>query len=141
MTVEISVIVLTVWKGVTHWRIRGSRLMNVLYRDGIVFFVGLLLMSLANFTMYLSSHTGFAKVSLSELQRVLHAILTARIILHLRAAAAGDPLNPTLPSTVQDNVVTLADLDFQGTLSTFKAATDSVDSQGGSSRWTGSMSS
>jgi len=85
MVVEFSVLVLTFWKGVSQWSLRKtSPLITVLYRDGVVFFFCLFAVSIANFLLYAISPSPTYEFLLPELQRILHSVLTARIILHIR---------------------------------------------------------
>jgi len=85
MVVEFAVLVLTFWKGVSQWKLRkNSPLITVLYRDGVIFFFCLFAISIANFFFYALSPTPVLLFLLPELQRILHSVLTARIILHLR---------------------------------------------------------
>ncbi|KLO07260.1 hypothetical protein SCHPADRAFT_909649 [Schizopora paradoxa] len=129
MSIELCVISLTIWKGVSHWKVRGSHLLKVLYRDGIVFFIGLFIMSCANAVMYISSNKQLRGVSLSELQRVLHAVLTSRIILHLRQASVdgvwGQPTTSNGMGNVDPSSAANADGDvlFQDTVMSWGSMT------------------
>jgi len=89
MVVELTIVSLTVWKGIQQWRVRGtSTLLSTLYRDGALFFASLFAISMANFLLYVTTPSELAMLEflLPEIQRTLHSVLTARIILHLRDA-------------------------------------------------------
>jgi len=84
MVVEFAVLVLTFWKGVSQWKMRkNSPLIAVLYRDGVVFFFCLFAISISNFLLAILSSPIY-EFLLPEVQRILHSVLTSRIILHLR---------------------------------------------------------
>jgi len=87
MTVELCIIILTLWRGIAEWRSIQSPLIGTLYRDGVTFFVCLFAISFSNFLIYVISQSLLLELLLPELQRIMHSVLTARIILHLRAAA------------------------------------------------------
>jgi len=88
MTVELCIIILTLWRGIAEWRSIQSPLIGTLYRDGVTFFVCLFAISFTNFLLYVVTQTLLLELLLPEFQRVMHSVLTARIVLHLRAAAA-----------------------------------------------------
>ncbi|KAF8476521.1 hypothetical protein JB92DRAFT_3050245 [Gautieria morchelliformis] len=71
---ETVILVLTLVQGVQHYRHTTSSLVSTLYADGILYYVYLLMLSIANVVM----------------QRVFHAILPGRILLHLKMAAVTD---------------------------------------------------
>jgi len=88
MSVELVVIILTVLKGVKQWKLRkGSALVTVLYRDGAMYFICLFVISMANFVMYLKPPSPLLSFVLPEQQRIMHSVLTSRIIINLREAA------------------------------------------------------
>ncbi|KAF8496292.1 hypothetical protein JB92DRAFT_3126175 [Gautieria morchelliformis] len=88
---ETVILVLTLIKGVQHYRHTTSSLVSTLYADGILYYVYLLMLSIAN--VLVIAPLAFKKTSgatLVLMQRVFHAILPGRILLHLRMAAIRD---------------------------------------------------
>lgn len=86
---EILVLVLTVARmiqdSLSEQRTCRSRLVHVLYRDGIMFFTQILLLSTGNIVVSMvASLTSTGKISLIVLQLVIHSILSDRILFNLR---------------------------------------------------------
>ncbi|KLO19408.1 hypothetical protein SCHPADRAFT_935463 [Schizopora paradoxa] len=88
MIIEMCIIGLTLWRGISEWRSVNSPLIGTLYRDGVTFFLCLFAISFTNFILYVVTQSLLLELLLPEFQRVMHSVLTARIVLHLRAAAA-----------------------------------------------------
>ncbi|EJD38829.1 hypothetical protein AURDEDRAFT_172149 [Auricularia subglabra TFB-10046 SS5] len=88
---EFVIVVMTVLKGIEHFA--------SLYRDGIMYYIFLLSVSLANMIFITSAPDEYI-VLLSELQRAFHAILSCRIILNLRAAHATSQITSAGTETV-----------------------------------------
>ncbi|KIJ22641.1 hypothetical protein M422DRAFT_276896 [Sphaerobolus stellatus SS14] len=86
MIFETLVLGLTLLKGVKHFRGTNSTLVSVLYRDGILNYIYLCILSIINVTVLLTAPHGYSTF-LTALQRTLHSILSARILLHLREVA------------------------------------------------------
>ncbi|KAI5117597.1 hypothetical protein M0805_004048 [Coniferiporia weirii] len=88
MAFEFVVMLLTFWKGFEQWRgpARRSTLLETFYRDGALYFFSLFAFSTANFVIWYRLHpiNGNYYVFLVEPQRVLHSVVTARMILNLR---------------------------------------------------------
>ncbi|EJD38839.1 hypothetical protein AURDEDRAFT_172159 [Auricularia subglabra TFB-10046 SS5] len=84
---ELGVVIMTLIKGIEHFKHGSSNLLSSLYRDGILYFIFLFAMSLANVVFLYTSPQEYL-VLLGEMQRAFHAILACRIILHLRSATA-----------------------------------------------------
>ncbi|KAF8482231.1 hypothetical protein JB92DRAFT_3036746 [Gautieria morchelliformis] len=87
-TVILGLTIYKVWQILQTMRNHASSLVVTLYRDGVVYYIYLITVSLANIL-------ALAKLpppqpTLILMQRVLHAILTARILLNLREAANKD---------------------------------------------------
>ncbi|EJD38837.1 hypothetical protein AURDEDRAFT_172157 [Auricularia subglabra TFB-10046 SS5] len=83
---EFVIVLMTVVKGVEHFRKGSSNLISSLYRDGILYFIYLFSISLTNLVFVYATPAEYI-VLLAQLQRAFHAILSCRIILHLRSAA------------------------------------------------------
>jgi len=87
MSFETVILTLTLIKGLEHFRRAGSPLVTVLYRDGILNYVYLFILSVINLVVITSAPHGFTTL-LTAMQRVAHSILSGRILLHLRQAAS-----------------------------------------------------
>lgn len=85
-TFETLILILTIVKLFTHTRWSHSSVIKVLYRDGITNYVYLFILSLCNMAVLLGAPHGYSTL-LSALQRVLHAVLSGRVLLHLREAS------------------------------------------------------
>ncbi|KAA1476598.1 hypothetical protein DENSPDRAFT_843602 [Dentipellis sp. KUC8613] len=83
---ESIVIGLFLVKGMKHLQRRTSPLMFQVYRDGLLAFFFLLVSSVANVVVLASGPVGYTTL-LTLLQRVIHVILTARIVLNIRRNA------------------------------------------------------
>ncbi|EKM50592.1 uncharacterized protein PHACADRAFT_263959 [Phanerochaete carnosa HHB-10118-sp] len=86
MVFETVVLGLTVFKMVHTSRRSTSPLVRSLYRDGIFFYLYLFAISLVNVVVLLTTPREFANL-LSSLQRSLHSMLSARLLLNLREAS------------------------------------------------------
>jgi len=86
MTFETIVLALTLVKGWQHFRGQSTTLVSVLYRDGILNYIYLCLLSIINVVVLLTAPHGYSTL-LTATQRALHSILSGRILLHLREAA------------------------------------------------------
>jgi len=83
MGFETVILALTLIKAVGHFRQANSTLVLVLFRDGIMNYIYLFILSVINVIVLLTAHHGYSTL-LTALQRVMHSILSARILLHLR---------------------------------------------------------
>lgn len=90
---EFLVVVLTAYRGIKS--LRGSRapLVQTLYRDGIFFFVCLLVLSTANIVVLIVAPLEYLDL-LDTLTRCLHSIICCRVLLNLRVAAREGPRRP-----------------------------------------------
>jgi len=90
---ETVILFLTVYKVILRkmetGSVSGSTLFQTIYRDGIVFFAYLFLTSLADVIVLNVAEDSIALICTS-IYRSLHAILSGRIILNIRAAAFRD---------------------------------------------------
>lgn len=85
---EFVVLVMTFWKGVEQWRQCKSPVISTLYRDSILIFVCLFAISTTNLMLFLLANVSVFYDLLALSQRIIHAILSARVVLHLRIAAS-----------------------------------------------------
>ncbi|KLO08322.1 hypothetical protein SCHPADRAFT_1001026 [Schizopora paradoxa] len=82
-----DILLLTLIKARMQWTKHATPIMHTLYRDGILYCVILLLVSLANVILMRSVNDAPYFYMLTEPLRVLHAVFTTRIILNVRMAA------------------------------------------------------
>jgi len=84
VTMELTILVLTAWKCFRFWKENATgSLIVTFYRDGVLYFVCLFAVSSANVVVFIVGDPEQQGILL-ELQRVLHSVLSARIILNLR---------------------------------------------------------
>jgi len=87
MIFETVILTLTLIKGLEHFKKASSPLVTVLYRDGMLNYVYLFILSIINLAVITSAPHGYTTL-LTAMQRVVHSILSGRILLHLRQAAS-----------------------------------------------------
>jgi len=130
---ETIILVLTLIKGVSHYRHSTSSLVATLYKDGIIYYIYLTTLSIVN-VLFLRIFDGNNGASIILMQRVLHSILTARILLHLRLAAVRDRRDASKSDT-PPGLSTVFENSRHGQLSTFFIGADTwfgdSDSNGG----------
>ncbi|KAJ7761666.1 hypothetical protein B0H16DRAFT_1530228 [Mycena metata] len=73
----------TMWLGYKKYRHFRSPFIVTLYRDGITYFIFLFLGSAANFTILLAGE-GELQELLNTFLRVMHSVLSTRVLLHVR---------------------------------------------------------
>lgn len=76
-------------KGIAHAYYRTSRLVSSIYRDGILYFITLSSVSIAN-VIFIYTQPPEYIILLALMQGTLHSILTCKLILHIRAVARDD---------------------------------------------------
>lgn len=81
---ESVILMLTLYGGYVRFRHSATPLLVILYRDGVLFFLLLVALSLGN---VLTLGIGMPKAYLTTVQSVFHSILSTRILLHAREAA------------------------------------------------------
>ncbi|RDB18309.1 hypothetical protein Hypma_000490 [Hypsizygus marmoreus] len=89
MANETIVMILTLYVGVKRFRHSRSRLVITLYRDGIYYFVYLFLISAGNIIVLVAGPPEYVDL-LNTFQRVMHSLLSTRILLHVRETARGN---------------------------------------------------
>ncbi|KAL0949006.1 hypothetical protein HGRIS_009105 [Hohenbuehelia grisea] len=87
MSFEILILVLMLIKGVQHFRHLSSSFLVTFYQDGIMYYAFLLGISIINVVVLLTGPPEYANL-LTTLQRTLHSLLSARVLLHLRQSAS-----------------------------------------------------
>ncbi|KAJ8697746.1 hypothetical protein PTI98_004519 [Pleurotus ostreatus] len=86
MAYEASLLILLLLKGVQHRRHVTNHFMYAFYRDGIVYYGVLLLVSTLNVAFLFTGSPENTNL-LTTLQRTFHSILSARMLLQLRKSA------------------------------------------------------
>ncbi|KAF7367174.1 hypothetical protein MSAN_00977300 [Mycena sanguinolenta] len=84
LLLETSIVILTAIQAFRHLRYSREPWLIQLYRDGIVFYVYLLVISLANILVPILAPSMFSNW-LASPQRVLHSVLCTRVLLRIRA--------------------------------------------------------
>ncbi|KAK7064583.1 hypothetical protein R3P38DRAFT_2825400 [Favolaschia claudopus] len=86
---ETVIVALTVWSAFKHYRRSSSRLVKVLYRDSLFFFLCIFSITLASVLVAALLPIDYADL-LDRLQSTIHSIVSARIIFHLRTQHQSD---------------------------------------------------
>ncbi|KAI0075576.1 hypothetical protein K474DRAFT_1382460 [Panus rudis PR-1116 ss-1] len=90
---EFVIVSMTIKKGFEHFRdatyLHGRSLAFVLYRDGVLFFIALLVFSTANVVLDVAAPREYLDL-LNTLTRVIHSIVCCRVLLNLRNAGRSD---------------------------------------------------
>jgi len=81
---ETVILILTMVRGFQHRNLR-SRWVSRLYRDGFLFYIYMLIVTVSNITMYLKIESLDHKESLANLQRVVHSICCNHVILDIQS--------------------------------------------------------
>ncbi|TFK50619.1 hypothetical protein OE88DRAFT_1661133 [Heliocybe sulcata] len=96
---ELLIVVLTAYKAIRDLRVSRNPVLQTLYRDGIIFFFFLLMISTANIITFVVAPLELLDL-VDTLTRCLHSILCCRVLLNLRAANERDTEAPiSLPRT------------------------------------------
>jgi len=94
MMQDLAIVLLTMARGYTQWKESRSPIITTLYRDGLVYFVCLFGISTANFLIF-ALRLKISYNLLFELQRILHSVLSSRLILNLRSVSQCECDGPT----------------------------------------------
>ncbi|KAJ7802437.1 hypothetical protein B0H14DRAFT_2892396, partial [Mycena olivaceomarginata] len=81
---ETVLMICTLWVGVKRFRHSNNPLIKTLYRDGISYFVLLFLISAGNLAVLIWGPVELVDL-LNTFLRVMHSVLSTRIVLHVRA--------------------------------------------------------
>ncbi|TFK64462.1 hypothetical protein BDN72DRAFT_264077 [Pluteus cervinus] len=69
---------------------RQSTLFQVVYRDGALYYLYMFVLSASNVIVVLTLPSGYATL-MASLERVIHSVLTSRVVLHIRETAHHEP--------------------------------------------------
>ncbi|KAH8103918.1 hypothetical protein BXZ70DRAFT_923349 [Cristinia sonorae] len=95
---ESLILSLTLIRFAPTWRRKRTALLQIIYRDGILNYFYLCILSICNVVVLFTAPRGYTTL-LSALQRVMHSILSSRVLLNLRQAA-NSPQVVTLPDSL-----------------------------------------
>ncbi|CAL1715364.1 unnamed protein product [Somion occarium] len=84
---ETLILTLTLIRFIPLVHHKKTSLIKVIYRDGIMNYFYLCILSICNVVVLLTAPRGYSTL-LSALQRVMHSVLSARVLLHLREAVS-----------------------------------------------------
>lgn len=96
----IIVMLIMVWIAFQKQRNFNSALLTIFYRDGVFYFICLSALASANIIVNFAAPAGY-KFLLVQTEADLHVILSARMLIHLRAWADRDPHIGGLPGRGQ----------------------------------------
>ncbi|KAK7687653.1 hypothetical protein QCA50_008868 [Cerrena zonata] len=119
---ETLILVLTLIRFAPHARYQKTSLIKVIYRDGIMNYFYLCILSICNVVVLLTAPRGYTTL-LSALQRVMHSILSTRVLLHMREAAA-NPNGFTSQQVSTFGAAPSSQARFEGPASFFMAPED-----------------
>jgi len=80
---QTVILLLTIYKVIKVARHSRSRLIKALYRDGAFYYVYILLISIGNIIVPIAGPVNLVDL-LGTFQRVMHSVLAARVLLHVR---------------------------------------------------------
>jgi hypothetical protein len=86
---ELVIVILTVYSGIKHFRHSPNPMVTTLYRDGLIYFLFTLLVTVANITIMALLPIDYVSL-LPPLQINLHCVLSTRIIIHVRKHMSGE---------------------------------------------------
>jgi len=107
---ETVVFLLTVWKGIrTFWLSRSvyrhSQLLTTFYRDGIMFYLAIFVILVADVSVETNTFGGLRVIADSSL-RVMQSVLSCHLVLHSRAVASQEAYgDDTVPLDTMNSVV------------------------------------
>jgi len=124
---EAVVLALTLYGALRYSRVpqtRKSKLLDVLWIDGIIYFVFMFVLGVFNVALsiqvlIISSMGPPARVRGAQMQTVFHSILSARIVLHITAVLKQDPVDSrstTLVKHEHPTTIGSADSDWSNVL-------------------------
>ncbi|KAG7091625.1 hypothetical protein E1B28_010644 [Marasmius oreades] len=107
--------------GISAYRSSGSsNLVKVVYRDGVIYYALIFMISLINVIVILILSPDL-RLLLSGFERVLHSILASRVILHIRKMASQDNIHGQTPTSTGIMLTTIEFTSFTGTENGFTA--------------------
>ncbi|PPQ84153.1 hypothetical protein CVT25_002019, partial [Psilocybe cyanescens] len=90
---------LTAWKAYSFWRKElHTHLFNIIWRDGLLYFLAILIMNILNVVLFLAAPNGIRTINLPA-TIILEIILSCRLILNLKGTQSESTLHPNLLKT------------------------------------------
>jgi len=106
MVFESTILSLTLYKVTQCYRAipsRRSKLLDVLWIDGVIYFIFMLILGILNVGLALNVFDPQLRASCTQLQTVAHSVLSTRIVLHTGQALRQGPVYPR-PSFIRDSL-------------------------------------
>lgn len=102
MVFEVVVLVLTLYQVLRCYKVQvlltpKSKLLEALWIDGIMYFVFMLLLGMLNVLLALHVSDSQLRVGFTQLQAMIHSILSTRIVLHTGRVLREDDVDSQLP--------------------------------------------
>ncbi|KAJ8074773.1 hypothetical protein PM082_019098 [Marasmius tenuissimus] len=117
LTLALSLYRITKWRQSIPEDIRAP-LLDTLWRDGVIYFTFMLLLSLMNIGIVLQSEAPQLRSGGGNLQAILHSMMACRIVLHL--ATSDNPRDITNPA-ISAYVADVSDIQFTTRITTHEA--------------------
>ncbi|KAG7089069.1 hypothetical protein E1B28_010779 [Marasmius oreades] len=110
MVYDTGTLIMILIPGISAYRRGGrSELVKTVYRDGVVYYALIFLISTINVIIVLTLPADLVHL-LSSFERVLHSLLTSRAILHIRQVALGQSTHQSLSSSEMSTDISLSSL-------------------------------
>jgi len=111
---ETIIVALTIYRAVKTGIHSNDRLVQTLYRDGLFYFLYLLIIAIGNIILLAIGPPALLEL-IAPFQRVMHAVLSTRVLLHARSAAENKEVTVTdlrfAISTVMHGTPSVANVD------------------------------
>jgi len=92
---DTNTFLLTVWKAYGYWKVEvNTPLFDIIWRDGLLYFFVIFTMNVANIIIFLTVPQSLRAVNLTP-TLVLEVVLSCRLVLNLRSAAASGEASTT----------------------------------------------
>ncbi|KAJ8088358.1 hypothetical protein PM082_022431 [Marasmius tenuissimus] len=107
MVYDSGTLIMILIPGIAAFRLGGSsELVKAVYRDGVMYYVYLFLVSMVNVIIILTLPPDLVHL-LSSFERVLHSILVSRAVLHIRRLASLDSVGHSVDAHAQVSFSTI----------------------------------
>ncbi|KLO15176.1 hypothetical protein SCHPADRAFT_938902 [Schizopora paradoxa] len=98
MVFDLNLLVLTVWRAASHWKEGSGRLVHIVFRDGILYFASLAIVSVLNVIFFAGFKDKSYFAILMEPHRIFHVIFPLHLTLNVRRTGRQMALNDTSTS-------------------------------------------
>ncbi|KAL5500875.1 hypothetical protein ACEPAH_9262 [Sanghuangporus vaninii] len=103
MIIESTMLVLLVAKALEHFKQSRSTLMVQMFKDGVIYFIFILITSVANVIVIITAPIELHNF-LIVTQRILHSIFCSRVLLHIRGAYTNTAFSSTTTGSSQHHI-------------------------------------